>query len=152
MTSTYKTVLHSSLLTVLAWLQKKAISLSPNSILPYHCFFPCTCLPAVALEFGYRHLLNQLLETLPPLLGTTNTKGLHVTSHISGLTSCYWLRTNSFNSWLNQPAAKLSYQYVENREIYPHSSNSLLASELPTGFQTSGGRAHVVALALLYKL
>ena len=93
--------------------------ISPASILLYHCYFPCTCLPAVASEFLYRHLLNLLLETLPPLLGTTITEGLFVTCHISGLTSCYWLHTNSFNSLLNPPAAKLSYQYAENRKLSP---------------------------------
>ena len=60
--------------------------ISPASILLYHCYFPCACLPAMALEFEYRRLLNPLLETLPPLLGTTTTDGLYVTCHISGLT------------------------------------------------------------------
>ena len=64
-------------------------AISPASLLLYHYYFPCTCLPAVSLVFVYRRLLNPLLETLPSLLGSTTKEGLHVTCHISGLTNCY---------------------------------------------------------------
>ena len=69
-----------------------------------------------------------------------------------GLTSCHGVHTHSFVSWRNPPAAKLSNQYAENREISRSTGNSLLGSELPTGIQSSSGWAQLVELALLYKL
>ena len=35
-------------------------TISPASLLLYHCYFPCTCLPAVALELVCRRPLNPL--------------------------------------------------------------------------------------------
>ena len=52
------------------------------SLLLYHCYFPSTCLPGVALEFVYRRFWNARLETLSPLLGAMTTEGLYVTCHI----------------------------------------------------------------------
>ena len=60
-----------------------------------------------------------MLETFPPQLGDSTAEGLHITCHISGFTSCYWLHTNSFTCWLNPPAAKLSYQYADIGKFSP---------------------------------
>ena len=77
-------------------------------LLLYHSYFPCTCLPAVALKFVDPRLLNPLLDALPPLLGATTTGGLYATRRKSH--QLPW-------SAQAQPAGKLSNQYAENREI-----------------------------------
>ena len=62
------------------------------------------------------------------------------------------ITSEQFQFLAESTAAKLSYQHAENRDIYPHRSNSLLLSEIPTNFQTSNGRAQPVELDLFYKL
>ena len=107
----------------------------PAFLLLYHCYFPCTCLPAVALKFVELRLLNLLLDALPPLLGATTTGGLYATA--TGLVSCHGVHTHSFVSWWKPPVCKLSNQYAKNREISPSTGNPLMGSELTTDIQSS---------------
>ena len=70
----------------------------------------------------------------------------------TGRTSCHGVHTHSFVFGLNPPADKLSNECAENRNISPSTDNTRVGSELPTGIQSSSGGAHLVELALLYKL
>ena len=113
----------------------------------YHCYFPCTCLPAVSLKFVNLLLLNPLLGALPPLLGHDNKRFVCYPPQVSPAAMEY-TRTVLFPGGFR----RLSNQYAENRDISPSTGNLLLDSELPTGIQSSSGGAHFVELALLYKL
>ena len=92
------------------------------------------------------------------MCGKSNTTGfssavpLLLPVHLSSSSGAYGVHTNSFVSWRNPPAGKLSNQYAENREISPSTGNPLLGSELATNIQFSSGGAQLVELALLYKL
>ena len=64
---------------------RRIVCYSPQ-VSPVLCF-PCTCLPAVALNFADTRLLNPILGALPILLGATTTGGLYATRHRQ-----YWAR------------------------------------------------------------
>ena len=104
-------MLLSLLLTIFALLQKEQ----------YLWLFCCCTSVTFCAPVWQQWRLNSCIVPFKSTAGNVSPclEGFYVSCHITCLTSCYWLYTNNFNSWLNPPVAKLSYQYAEIGKLSP---------------------------------